>query len=330
MATVKRLRGKWQCAVRKVGYPHQYKVFETEQEASEWGDNIEDQMRAGVFDLPTREPPPKTVQAMMQRYLETVSPGKTRGGKDDRARIRRLQQVLGGYSVQNLTSRRVSQYKKDRLADGAAAQTVLHELVLLHHAYTTAVEEWGLELKGPVPRTKRPKLPHGRNQRIPAALVNRIRLATHSAVLGDIVEFAVETCMRRSEIVTLSSSNVVLAARTAFLPRTKNGEPRTVPLTARAVELIRHRVQSGMNPVFDIQPDSLSRAFYRAVRRVGHPTLRFHDTRHEGISRLFEKGYSVLEVSRISGHKTLTQLDRYTHLDVKHLIEKMALLEDAA
>lgn len=330
MATVRKLRGKWQCLVRRTGYPHQSKVFDTEALASAWGDVVEDAMRTGTFDTGPQEPPPKTVRELLQRYVESVSTGKTRAGRDDKPRIRRLQDTLGGYSVHTLTSRRVGQYKRDRLSEDAGPQTVLHELALLHHAYTVAVDGWGLELTGPIPRTRRPKLPPGRNYRIPQAVLSRIRMATQSRVLADVMDFAVETCMRRSEILTMTHGTVHLGERTVYLPTTKNGEPRTVPLTAKAVSLIRARVEARMYPIFDIQPDSLTRAFKRAATRAGYGHLRFHDTRHEGISRLFEQGYSVIEAARVSGHKTLTQLDRYAHLDVKHIIAKMAELEEAA
>jgi integrase len=311
-------------------------VFDTEQDAADWGDKIEEEMRSGTFDAKPHEPPPKTVREMLQRYRDRVSIGKTRDGKDDRARIERLQAILGAYSVHALNSRRVTRYKTDRLEEGAGAQTVLHELVILHHAFKISVEEWGLELKTAIPRTRRPKLPPGRNFRISRSEAARIRLATQSRILPDIVDLAIETCMRRGEIIMLTADLISLENKTAYLPITKNGEARTVPLSSRALAILRPRVEAGMNPIFNIQPDSLTRAFCRAVRRIGLDHLRFHDTRHEGISRLFENGYSVIEAARVSGHKTLTQLDRYAHLDVKHIIEKMAYLgerdalEDAA
>lgn len=91
------------------------------------------------------------------------------------------------------------------------------------------------------------------------------------------------------------------------------------------------RVESSDGLLFPTRADSITQAFSRAVKRIaGQESLRFHDTRHERISRLYEQGYTVVEVARISGHKTLTQLDRYTHLDVQHLIKKMQELKDAA
>jgi integrase len=62
----------------------------------------------------------------------------------------------------------------------------------------------------------------------------------------------------------------------------------------------------------------------QAVDRAGLKAIRFHDLRHEATSRLFERGLNVIEVARITGHVTLSMLDRYTHLDVQGLVQKLA------
>ena len=56
---------------------------------------------------------------------------------------------------------------------------------------------------------------------------------------------------------------------------------------------------------------------------MGHNEVRFHDLRHEAISRLFEKGLTVPEVASISGHSTPQMLFRYAHSDVRALVDKM-------
>ena len=78
-----------------------------------------------------------------------------------------------------------------------------------------------------------------------------------------------------------------------------------------------------VDTVFSTKPDSVSRAFQRACQRVGIVDLRFHDLRHEATSRFFEKGLNTMEVSTITGHKTLTMLKRYTHLKAADLAKKL-------
>lgn len=284
-------------------------------------------MRAGVYEEDEGEPPPDTVDALLLRYRAEISPLKCRNGVDDDARVARLRRILGAYGTHILTSRRLSRYKADRLAEGAAAQTVLHELVILNHAFRTACDEWGLVLPKGIPRTKRPKLPRGRMYRVPRAVMLRLQLASFSALLPVLIELAVETCMRRTELVEMLAERVSLERRTTLVENTKNGEPRTVPLTPRAVALLRplvEKVRSGR--LFPMTPHSVTQAFNRAAERAGMPHLHFHDLRHEGISRLFELGLSVPAVAKISGHKTLSQLNRYTHLDVDNLVEQLERL----
>src|SRR5690606_943724 len=108
---------------RRSGWPHQIKTFKTEQEAIDWGDQIEDAMRNGTFSEYEGPPPPKTVNEMLTRYFEEVSVNKAENGRSDRNRIERLKGHLGRYSVHYLNSRRVTQYKNDRLAEGAGPQT---------------------------------------------------------------------------------------------------------------------------------------------------------------------------------------------------------------
>ena len=104
--------------------------------------------------------------------------------------------------------------------------------------------------------------------------------------------------MRRSELLGLQWSNVNLDRRIAFLPVTKNGESRGVPLSARAVEILRGFLSSRDAGAFgDLTQDALKRSIKRAARRAGIKGLRLHDLRHEATSRFFEKGLNVMEVA---------------------------------
>jgi integrase len=134
--------------------------------------------------------------------------------------------------------------------------------------------------------------------------------------------------MRRGEILALVWSNVNLEAQVAVLPQTKNGELRRVPLSKDAVAVLKEQrltttIQSITGKVFDVSQISLDKAWRRACKKAGIEELRFHDLRHEAISRLFEMGLNPMEVSTISGHKTLQMLKRYTHLRAEDLAKKL-------
>ncbi|MGC9207933.1 site-specific integrase, partial [Acidithiobacillus sp.] len=98
---------------------------------------------------------------------------------------------------------------------------------------------------------------------------------------------------------------------------------RTVPLSSRAVTVLDALPRSMDGRVFGMTYEAMKQAFDRACKRAGIDDLRFHDLRHEAVSRFFEKGFNPMEVSTISGHKTLQMLKRYTHLRAEDLAKRM-------
>jgi len=136
--------------------------------------------------------------------------------------------------------------------------------------------------------------------------------------------------MRFGELAGVLWKHVDLDKRTIFLPDTKNGSPRTVPLSTRALAAIQILPRSISGWLFTVKPGSIRSAFLIAVQKAKAcspegmlQNLRFHDLRHEAVSRLFEKGLNTFEVGSISGHKTLAMLQRYTHVKANDLALKL-------
>ena len=138
-----------------------------------------------------------------------------------------------------------------------------------------------------------------------------------------IIEFAIETAMRRSEILSLRWENIDREYTMATLRDTKNGLKREVPLTKKAKQVIRSLPEQG-EYVFPASDCAVRHAWERLVRRAGIKNLRFHDLRHEAVSRFFELGLSVPEVALISGHKDYRMLARYTHLETCKVLQHSA------
>ena len=126
--------------------------------------------------------------------------------------------------------------------------------------------------------------------------------------------------MRRGEILGLSWDNVDLKRRTVFLPLTKNGSSREVPLTSKALSVLQEQRRRTDTHPFPVNANAFRLAWVRMRSRTGLNDLRFHDLRHEAISRFFEMGLSIPEVALISGHKDVKMLFRYTHLKVDSLV----------
>jgi len=145
------------------------------------------------------------------------------------------------------------------------------------------------------------------------------------------VQFQLMTGARRSESLSLLWSNVDLDAQTAFLPETKNGRPRKLPLRSDLVELLRQLPRSGER-VFEFTNDALRKAWKRMCERaglIGDLDLHVHDLRHEAISRVAEigsntpGGFSLLDLQAFSGHRDVRMLLRYAHLCAQGLAKRL-------
>ncbi len=122
--------------------------------------------------------------------------------------------------------------------------------------------------------------------------------------------------MRRNEILNIKPEHV--KEQTLFIPHTKTGSPRTIPLTKRALCILKNAQLP-----FPMSANAVRLAWDRLKKKGNIKDLHFHDLRHEAISRFFEKGLSIPEVALISGHKDVRMLFRYTHLKAEDILRKL-------
>ena len=147
---------------------------------------------------------------------------------------------------------------------------------------------------------------------------------TSNPYIWPVVVFAIETAMRRGEILGLRWQDISLENRVARLQKTKNGTSREVPLSTKAVDVLKdQRSRQDTSTPFPINANAFRLAWERLRKRADLCDLRFHDLHHEAISRFFEMGLSVPEVAVISGHKDARMLFRYTHLRAENIIVKL-------
>ena len=330
MASIRKRRGKYQVRIHRKDFPTLSKTFLTRIDAQRWGREMEIQLeRDGV-------PRPDTSLAqLLTRYLESVTPSK----KNCRVEAQRIKKwskdPVGSKRVEAVTASELAAWRNHRLSEGLSGSTVRNYLATLSAVYRHAASEWGYQhLENPVARLKRPSPGKARSRRVSDDEIARVKSATESAYLADLIDLAIETGMRLSELVSMRWNNIDLDARTAFLPDTKNGHPRTVPLSTRAVQTLRSLrqrvIQRLDGALFPVTPHAVTVAFRRACKRVQKASggnlavnLRFHDLRHEAVSRLFERGLSPMEVAAISGHRSMQMLARYTHIRPNYLVEKL-------
>lgn len=321
----------YQAKVRKVGFPIISKTFPSKDEAAAWTAEIEANLANGATKR-TLLSAKTSMSELIDRYLDEVTPRK-KSADTEKYHIRVIQRSqLAKYTVGTLTPDAVRTYRDDRLKK-VSPSTVNRELNILHHMIEFARKEWGVSGGvNPVSDVQRPKNPPPRDRRLASNEETALLAAcdeSRGGYLRGVVELAIETGMRQAEMVALDWSQVDIPRRTIRLLEgtTKNGEGRGVPLSTKAVAVLRRHA---VNPedmagrVFKgVTAEALKRAFIRACDRAKLENFHFHDLRHEAVSRLFEKGLNQMEVSSVSGHKDLRMLKRYTHLDASKLAAKL-------
>lgn len=346
MATFRKTpSGTWQAQVRRNGWPTATRTFRLKAEAQEWAAGVEHDMRRGSF-VRRDQAEALTVAQALNRYLAEVTPTKKASTqKGQRSQAKRLIAFFGAYSLAATTADLVAQYRDNRLhKDGRAPNTVRVELALLSHLFETAIREWRVGLAAnPVRAIRWPSPGSGRDRRL-TPREERLLLeacdAYSNPMLGWMVRLAIATGMRAGEIQRITSTDVDLSRRIVRLRDTKNSEARTVPLSYAAATVLGQALDYPLRPgdtelLFYGEPgrDGVRRGFeykpaWRSIKiSLGMPDLRFHDLRHEAVSRFVELGLGDQEVAAISGHRSMQMLRRYTHLRAEDLVNRLDSLE---
>jgi integrase len=326
MATLrKRSNGHWQARVRKANQSIT-KTFINKVDAERWAKQIEVEIQKGSYtNLMLAER--TTFAEIIERYIAEVLP-TMRGGKADYIRLKALaRRPIAKLNMVSLTPQKIAQHRDERLKQIAPA-TVIRELSYFSSIITYARKEWGININNPVSLVSRPKNPQGRSRILDANETNALFEALkptgrRSIWILPLVKFALETAMRRSELLGLRWEHIDLGLRTILLQLTKNGTSRTVPLSTHAIQILTDMPRSLDGRVFPVTHEVVSQAFNRARRQARVQDVRFHDLRHMAITRLAEKLPNLIELSAVSGHKSLAMLKRYYHPKASELAKKL-------
>ena len=236
----KRGPNQWRVKIRRRGYPLETRTFETKATAERYVRRIEREMDEGVF-VSHREAESTTLGELLERYLEEVTP-KKKGADLEIYRIRALlRHPLAARFLASIRVADIASYRDERLKVVASA-TVKRDLVILGHLFETARKDWGLPIENPVRMVRSPAHAKSRDRRFFAGEEKRLLTecrASRNPFLEPVVRLALETAMRRSELVRLRWEHIDLERRTAHLPDTKNDEARTIPLSTVAIESLR-------------------------------------------------------------------------------------------
>lgn len=335
---------RWDVTITRRGAPRQSRTFQTKVAAERWARDTERDIERGAW-RGTAMAEKTTLGELLTRYSEEMLPSK-RSGTDLQSRVRRvLKHEIVKLPLIALTPERLAQFRDMRMKSTVriggpkgkttrpiSGQTVRHEMAIIRAAIRHALREWSLVLPAgePMQHVRLPPQSRGRERRTEGNEYERIleeARQSKAPTLAAAIEVSVETTMRRSEVCNLRWEDILFERKLARCRVTKNGEPRDVPLSRRALEVLKslpRTVGDGSELIFKMKPGSYTQAFGRVVDRLGLRDLRLHDLRHEGASRTSEKlNGDIIALAKVTGHKTLAMLQRYTHLRAENVAKRL-------
>ena len=304
----------------------------------------DDARKALAERLLQREQPaeraPKTFAAVADEYLEYKRGKGKRSVDGDALALKRLLAWFGADTpVAGITAHRISQYERARIADTSrlgrpvSPATVNRELALMRHLLRLA-RRWGYVAA--VPEIELAREPQGRLRFLSEDDAVRLLAACresqnrHLAAIGTV---AINTGMRRGEIMGLTWERVDLARGVLMLEETKNGRRREVPMNRAVYDALTALPgDKARGPVFRKASGaawgSVRTAFTRACEAAKLTDFRFHDLRHTCASWLVMRGRNLKEVQELLGHRSFAMTLRYAHLSSDRLRDAVASLDN--
>jgi integrase len=313
----------------------------TRTQAEEFIVKVRSEAREGRLSLPTGRKTHLSFAEAAQRYIERL---EQTNGKNLTAKRRQLGVYLvpfiGNQRLSTVSTFLLERYKRRRLDAGAANGTINLELATLSHLFNCATE-WGW-LKSLPCKIHLLQKTEGRI----VALTNEQADALMKAAIDDedpqcwlFVAFGLNTAMRHREILRARFDELNLDRRRIFVPKAK-GSRREQPITAELTEILRKEVaaRGGNDEWIFPSPrpkasstgyrDRMSKPFRTAVVRAGlNPKLVTpHVMRHTAITSLVQSGADLPTIQKITGHKTLAMVLRYTHVHGLHVDRAIAAI----
>jgi integrase len=324
MATIKKRGSSWFVQVRRQGVT-KCASFSTKSAANAWATHTESEILSGKRRASTG----KTLKEALERYEREVTPTK-KGQPQELHRIKHLKALpFAEYKLEDVTTPILAAWRDERLKV-IAANTFMREISIISSVYEQAKQEWHWATHNPAKDVKKPTQPTNRQRTLSDQEISKImryfglddnlETITLRQNIAMAVLFAVETAMRRSEILGLTWDRINLKSRVVTLPKTKNGDARQVPLSTKAVTILQ-RLEHLSKP-FDLNKGTVSILFTRACVESGIEDANFHDLRHSAITRLAKK-LTPWELCRSVGHRDMKSTLIYYNEKAENIAMKL-------
>lgn len=335
MASISKIGSRWRALIRKGGH-NRCQTFATQAQAKAFARVVESEIDE-IKSTGRMQPRDTSFADLIKRYDEEFYPSK-KWGRSKAADLKRLSKGLGHISAAKLDYKNMFDYFIEQRDKGCGGVGISSQAGYLVNVLQTASEVWrlhvpvqaALDVRGALKKLGMVKRSNSRGRRVlnseVAQVIKHLERKASALPLADIVWFCLASAMRISEVCRLQWSDLNETDRTIVIrdrkhPTEKHGNHQTVPLLTVA-GLDAFEIATRQRPVgqslpkyiFRANPKTITAYFTDAVRDAEINDLHLHDLRHEAISRLFEAGYRIEQVSVVSGHRDWSMLKRYTHL----------------
>lgn len=258
--------------------------------------------------------------ALTEHYMKDYAISNKKTWKNDLSCIEaNLKPFFGKLKLDLISPQRIEKYKSKRLDMGVTKTTVNRDLALLRKMFNLAID-WGYVSSNPVNKVKFYSEKDGLKERILTWEEEHRLLEASPTHLKPVIVVALNTGMRRGEILNLKWDQIDFEKGLIKVENTKSGKNRYIHINSDLANLLLGLSAQNEDGEFVFtNPDTgkpytdPKRAFKKACRIAGIEDLRFHDLRHTFASRLVENGVDLITVKDLLGHSTVKMTERYTH-----------------
>jgi integrase len=308
-------------------------------------ERAQSQLREAIYDR-KYDPGKKLFSEFVDENFLPWSRANKRSHREDEQRSVTLKAVFGEKHLRDIKPMMIETFKRERLAtptkhdkeDRPRPRTpasVNRDLACLSKILSMAFDNELID-SNPMRRVRMLKESPSRERFITAEEEKRLfaQLTGRRDHLRSVVTIALNTGMRRGEILALQWEHVNFLARTIFIARSKTGRTRTIPMNDIVFkELIRLKQDAGpkdfvfSNARTGVNIDSIKTGWRNACEKAGLVNLRFHDTRHTFATRLRANGIHEWDIRDLLGHASARMTSVYTHQTPANLCKAVNTLE---
>jgi site-specific recombinase XerD len=262
-----------------------------------------------------------TVEQLLERYNRDRMKAKAKNTIERDVTLRKhIEAYFGQFTLSQVAPEMIMDYRQVRYSKDKAIATVNRELAYLRNAFNVAIRHYRWCAYNPVAQVKFDRENNQRDRWLTPEDAERL-LTNLKGRYREIVEFALHTGLRKSELLNLSYAGVDLTRR-VIVVKGKGGKIRTIPLNDVAYGILTERrkvrhihgklvfADRNGNP---IQKTLLKNTFKKALKLSGIEDFTFHDLRHTFATRLAQAGIDLYTISRLLGHNDISTTQRYAH-----------------